>query len=506
MNRNIPQNQKRHLAPLKSLKSLIPFIQSNAETRTEPKVAHAIVIGGSVAGLLTARVLLDFATKVTVIERDELPDAPLFRHGAPQARHAHGLMGRGRQIMEELFPGFTADMRQHGAIDINMGSESAFYMGGKRNKAFDSAISAISCSRALIEYGLYSQLAQNPRVTFRQKCAVGGLLTNEGRERIMGVHVLNRGENNNKPELIQANLVVDASGRGSRLPRWLEKLGVEPPNEITVDAKAGYASRIYSRADFGSDWKMMYYIAQAPDQSRGGIILPIESNEEDGERWLVTLVGLNGDHPPTDEAGFMAFARTLPAPELVKTVTTAAPLGEPYGYQNASNRLREYDKLPHHLEGLFALGDSVYALNPVYGQGMTVAALGVKTLQSVLRRYQQRNQMGNLAGAAGRFQRQLSKVIAGPWQMATGQDLRWPVTAAEHQPSLADRLMQNYFSGVLKTMADDPVVAEAFFYVQNMLKSPATILSPRIAWRVWRHERGDSKPVAQFKQGPNFAQ
>lgn len=483
--RRNPPNVVRTLRAERDSKIMNSF-NTNQESQ---KTTHAIVIGGSIAGLLTARVLTDYFDTVTVIERDTLPDQPAFRKGAPQARHAHGLLARGREIMEELFPGLTENLLANGATQANMGSESAFYFGGQWLPTFTSALDGIACSRALIEHQLHRRLSSNPQVKFWQGYAVEDICTNPERTHVTGVRIRSRQQPQAAPQIIEAAFVVDASGRDSQLPKWLEQLGYAPPVEVTVDAKAGYASRIYRRPNNDRQWQVMYYLAEAPTQSRGGVIFPLEGTKEDGERWMITLVGLNGDHPPTDEAGFLEFARSLPSPEYYEAIKDAEPLTAPYGYQRAANRLRKYDQLPRYLEGMLAIGDSVYALNPVYGQGMTVAALGVKTLQQVLQRHQQRRGLADVTGLARTFQRQLTSVITGPWQLATGQDLRWPVAANGHKVDPVSRLMQGYFNAVLAAMAKDTVVAEAFFHVQNMLASPATLFHPRILWRVWQANR-----------------
>ncbi len=467
--------------------------------RNPNQPTHAVVIGGSIAGLLTARVLADYFTTVTVIERDQLPDQPAFRKGAPQARHAHGLLVRGQQIMEGFFPGLTAELLANGATKVNMGNETAFYFGGKWLQPFPSALNTIGCSRALIEYQLYQRLRGDPKVHFRQGYAVAGLCTNPAGTHVTGVQLQDRQQPAVAPQTIPATLVVDASGRNSILPAWLAQLGYTPPTEVTVDAKAGYASRIYRRPATAPPWQMMYYLAEAPHQSRGGIITPLEATAAAGERWLVTLVGLNGDHPPTDEAGFLHFARTLPSPEFAQAIEQAEPLTAPYGYQQAANRLRRYDQLPRYLEGVLAIGDAVYALNPVYGQGMTVAALGAQTLQQVLQAHYRRHDPAVMRGLAQTFQRQLAKVIAGPWQLATGQDLRWPVAATGHKVDPISRLMQGYINRVIRCMADDTVVAEAFFHVQNMLAAPTTLFAPAIVWRVLRKGSIGVQPMPTHK-------
>lgn len=451
-------------------------------------IRRAVVIGGSIAGLLTARVLMNHCAQITVIERDLLPTAPNFRKGAPQARHAHGLLVRGQQIMESYFPGLTEDLLAQGGVPANMGTDLALYIGGVPVTRFESDLVAMGCSRPLLEHTIQRRLRQSGQVRFVEGYDVTGICVDATGKRATGVRMQRRGESAAE-ETLRADLIVDASGRGSRLPDWLEALGYTPPAETVVDAHAGYATRIYRRPEgFIGGWKALYNIAEAPTQSRGCIILPME-----GDRWYVTLTGLNGDHPPTDEEGFMAFAHSIPVPALHKALAQAEPLTAPYGYRRAANRLRSYDKLPRYLEGVLALGDSVYALNPVYGQGMTVAALGAATLDETLYAHRRRHAAQDLTGLARRFQRALAKVIAAPWQMATGQDMRWPSAAAGHKSDPMTRLIQGYFDRVLACMVDNPDVAAAFAQVQNMLASPAILFHPRIVWQVLRTQQ--SKPA-----------
>ena len=451
------------------------------QTNNTNLTGHAIVIGGSIAGMLTARVLTNHFARVTVIERDELPDSPAFRKGAPHGRHAHGLLVRGQQIMETLFPGLTEELWAQGAIPINMGSELSLTIGGAPVKPFATELVVTASSRPLLEHAIYSRLRRLPQVHFLVGQDVAGLCTDEANRRVTGVRLLRRGETGRPEEELAADLVVDASGRGSKLPAWLEALGYEAPAETTVDSQTSYTTRIYRRLPHATSWKALYGMPQAPDQSRGCILVPVE-----GDRMLVTLIGLNGEQAPIDDAGFLAYARSLPVPDFYAAIVEAEPLTEPYGFRRAANRLRHYDKLPRYLEGMLALGDSVYALNLVYGQGMTVAALGALTLDASLSEHRRRHDAHDQTGLARRFQKQLAKVNAGPWQLATGQDLRWASAAAGHETDPVTRLVQRYFDQVLVAMTDNGELAEAFAQVQNMLKSPATLFHPRIMWQVLR--------------------
>ncbi len=454
---------------------------------------HAVVIGGSVAGILAARALVDFFDCVTVVERDELPDAPVERRGVPQASHAHALLVRGQHIMEEFFPGFADELVEGGARYINMARGVRFYLAGKPLRPFDSALDVLACSRPLIEHVIRCKLQESPHVRFLQGCSVEGICTDAQRTQATGIRYRQRGkadgESRSEPTELAADLIVDASGRNSQLPKWLAQLGYTPPESVTVDAKAGYASRIYRLPPEMGDGQMMYYMPEAPHQSRGGITMPIESEKGDEQLLLMTLIGLNGDYPPSDAAGFEDFARGLPAPEFSTLLAKAEPVDAPFGYRRAANRLRKYDELPRYLDGLLAIGDSVYALNPVYGQGMTVAALASQALHDVLAAHEKRRGLNDLTGLARTFQRKLTGVIADPWQLATGQDLRWPVAAAGHKTPRVARLVQRYLDAVIHTMANDAVVAEAFFHVQNMLRPPTTLFHPRVAARVWRARR-----------------
>jgi 2-polyprenyl-6-methoxyphenol hydroxylase-like FAD-dependent oxidoreductase len=197
---------------------------------------------------------------------------------------------------------------------------------------------------------------------------------------------------------------------------------------------------------------------------------------------------MNADYPPTDEDGFLAFARSLSTPLLYEAIKNAEPLTAPYGYRQAENRMRYYETLPRYLENFLVTGDAIYAFNPVYGQGMTTATMVSETLDVCLNahRHRMRHRMGEqtLTGLAQRFQKAAATVIAGPWQMATGQDARWPEMEGGDEPDPVTRLVQRYLDQVLNRMPDSTIVAEAFFQVQHMLKPPTSLFHPRVLWQV----------------------
>jgi flavin-dependent dehydrogenase len=224
----------------------------------------------------------------------------------------------------------------------------------------------------------------------------------------------------------------------------------------------------------------MYIMPQPHEGTRGGVIMPLEGNQ-----WHVSLAGMSGDYPPTDEEGFYEFARSLPSPRLYDAIKNAEPAGPIYGYRRAENRLRQYDQLPQYLEGFLLLGDSVFALNPVYGQGMTVAAISAMTLGEAITEQRRRAGDSDLTGLAQRYQQQLGKVLAMPWQTATNEDMRWPKTEGGHDLDLPTRLIQKYFSQVMRAAPHNPTVVDAFYRVQHMVTPPTLLLRPDMMARVF---------------------
>lgn len=450
-------------------------------TSSPPPSSHAIVIGGSIAGLTAARVLADHFERVTLIERDRMPETPEFRKGVPQGRHAHILLLRGQQILDHLFPGLVQELLDVGAVPVNMGSDVEWYAFGQPRPRYQSAMEPNACSRPLLEVTIYRRLAAHPNITFLQETDVLGLCTDEEGRRATGVQIRRRNANSEgtseSAETLLADLVVDASGRDSRAPHWLEALGYPTPSETTVNSFPGYATRFYEQSSEPSDWKLLFVQPHAPHQPRGAVIVPMEEN-----RWQVTLIGMAGDYPPTDEEGYLQFAQSLPTQKVYDTIKEAKPLSDIYGFRRAENRLRHYDNLEQYLENFLVLGDAVYALNPVYGQGMSVAAIGSMTLDQCLR---EQPVAGDFAGLAERFQKALALVVEGPWQLATGEDRRWAVTEGSDQLDPGTLIMQRYMDQLQLVSLQSPAVTEAFYLVQQMIEPPTLFFRPDIVLQVF---------------------
>jgi 2-polyprenyl-6-methoxyphenol hydroxylase-like FAD-dependent oxidoreductase len=423
----------------------------------------AVVVGGGIAGLLTARVLADHFARVVILERDRLPERPESRKGVPQGRHAHALLGQGRQIMERLLPGLTESLIGRGAP---LGHGRLFSGGGYFARHPDAPPS-LYVSRQLLEAELRLRVCAFPQVELLQGCDVLGPAPGADGRCVAGVR-LRRGRGDAPAETLPAALVVDAGGRGSRTPAWLEALGYPKPAAELVEVGVGYATRLYERrpADLGGD--LMINIAPTPQNRRAAGALA-----QEGGRWIVTLAGYFGDHPPLDEAGFLAFARKLPTLDLYELIRAARPLSDAVQYKFPSNRRRRYERLAAFPAGLLVIGDAICSFAPIYGQGMSVAAMEALAMQACLA--EGRHDL------ARRFFRLAARAIDNPWSLTVGNDQR---LAGAPQP--APRRALNWYLGRYQAAARrDPVLALAIQRVGNLLAPPSSLLHPRLALRVF---------------------
>lgn len=438
-------------------------------------MTHALVIGGSIAGLLAARVLSDHFERVTIIERDDLPQSGDYRAGVPQARHLHVILVRGQHILENLFTGFTDDLKAAGAVSGVWGLDNAFFTVGGWTPRFDSGLVSHIVGRAKLEWLVRRRVQAIPNVSIQTGRDVIQLLFDNSRQTVTGVKVESRATH--ATEDVLADLVVDASGRNTKAPQWLQDLGYSIPEETLVDAHCGYATRWYERP--AHIRPVTFAIQPRPKEGvyRGGGMMPVEDNH-----WVVTLIGANGDYPPTDEEGFMAFARSLPTPVIYNLIKDAKPISSISGYRKLENRWRRYERMERLPEHFILIGDSVSALNPIYGQGMTKAALEAELLGKLLR---QRG-AGDLTGLPREFQQRLAKNLIGPWMLATSEDLRYPDVEGE-KPDLFIRFSNWYFDRVAQTMPYDTQITLAFFKAMSLLRDPRSIARPdtvaRVMWR-----------------------
>jgi 2-polyprenyl-6-methoxyphenol hydroxylase-like FAD-dependent oxidoreductase len=435
------------------------------------------VIGGGMAGMLAAAALSAYAD-VTVVERDTLPDGPEPRRGLPQARHVHVIWSGGARAMEELLPGVTEAWLAAGArrIPLPAGLVSLQPRGWFRR--WPEMQFMVACSRDLLDWVVRARVVEDPRVTVVQRAE---LLSLEGdATRVTGVRVR---ATDGEERVLAADLVVDASGRGSRASQWLGALGVEDAPLEEVDSGLAYSSRIY-RAPAGTEEFPLVNVqsdATVPVPGRTTTIEPVE-----GGRWLVTLSGTRGGEPPAAAEEFETFAReSVRHPVVGELIAHAEPLSDPVVTRSTVNRRRFYEKVRGWPEGFVAVGDSVATYNPVYGHGLSVAAQGVVALRDLVAGAPQ----GLAApGLARRAQRAVARPVATAWEFATSTDIRYP-GAIGKAPGLSDRLLGAYIDRLMLTATGRPLVARAFFDVVTLSKPMTALLKPSIAVAVLRGPR-----------------
>jgi 2-polyprenyl-6-methoxyphenol hydroxylase-like FAD-dependent oxidoreductase len=436
---------------------------------------RAVVIGGSLAGLLAARALSERCAEVTVLERDVLAREPAERRGTPQARHQHTLMPRGLLILEALFPGLQDELIGQGALAVDLAADVACLTRSGWTRRFRSGLIALTCSRDLLEWVVRERVRGLPAVRLLCGRAASGLELDGGGAAIAGVRLRDdRRAGQGGEEILPAQLVVDAAGRGSRTPEWLEALGFSRPEERVVDARVGYASRIYRRPlRPPGDWTVAYLQPAPPAATRGGMLFPIE-----GGRWQLSLVGYCGDHPPTDEAGFLRFSQTLRSSLIYEAIRDAEPLSPIAGGRTSANRLRSYEALDRRPEGLIVVGDAVCAFNPVFAQGMTVAAIGAEVLARCLAD-QRRRTAGELRGLAERFQRRLARALALPWCLNGLQD--GPLAGAAQPPGRrSERLLRRYVSELGRLGCERESARRAALELAGLVHPPLATLRPPV--------------------------
>lgn len=438
-------------------------------TSTQNK--HAVVIGGSMGGLLTARVLSEHFKRVTVLERDPVRDEPESRKGQPHTRHLHGLLAEGFRVMTHYFPDLEQSLLDGGAVVQDMAKMMRWHTYGGYRKPFIFGTKGALMSRPFLEWKIRAFVKALPNVTMMDECGVENLLSSADKTRVLGVKVTERKLGVTKD--MYADLVVDTSGRGSAAGGWLEALGYARPFESQVKVDVGYATRLYRRDPDeagASDW--VFITPEAPKSKRMGGAFAIEDN-----RWVVTVGGWHGEHGPADERGFLEFARSLSAPDVYDIITNNEPLSDIVLHKFPSSLRRHYEKLGRFPEGFLVLGDALCSFNPLYGQGMTSAALQAETLNKLLT-----ERKGNLSRIAHPYFRRVAKVVDIPWQLAVGEDFRFPETKGKKAPGTD--LINAYVAKVHRATLHDETVGKAFLKVMNLMAPPTSLFQPGVMRRV----------------------
>ncbi|WAZ21499.1 FAD-dependent monooxygenase [Streptomyces cinnabarinus] len=428
--------------------------------------ATAVVLGGSVAGMLTARALASVGVRVTLVERDALPEGPEPRKGLPQARHVHQLWSGGAQAMEELLPGVTTRLREAGAHRLPITTDMVGLSPRGWYRRWTESHFMLLCSRDLLDATIRAQVLADPRIELVERAEVLGL---DGTGSAV-TGVLLRAHDDTRRTL-RAELVVDATGRGSRTPHWLAELGLPGPEVREVDSGVAYASRIYRAPEAARDGFPVVNIQPAPrtgGPGRGGVLLPIE----DG-RWLVTLFGTRGGEPAATTADFDSYAREqLRHPILADLIGQAEPLTEVAFTRTTANRRHLYERMSAWPENFVVLGDALAAFNPIYGHGMSVAAQAAVALRESVEEFG-----WGTPGLARRLQKAVARPARAAWDLAIGMDVFYP-GATEKGPTRAERLVAAYVDRLTYTATGNGRVARAVTDVMSLERGAGVLLTP----------------------------
>ena len=430
--------------------------------------SHAVVLGASMAGLLSARALSDHFERVTVVERDVLPTGPESRKGVPQGQHAHGLLASGFRIMDGYFPGLMAELEADGAPVGDVVGDFLWFQYGHWKLRHNAGLGGICVSRPCLEGRIRARVKAIANIALLEDRDVLQPVFDGVSKRVTGLQLRDRSAATE--EVLAADLVVDAGGRGSQSPKWLEEWGFGRPPETVVKVDVGYATRVFECKPGDMRGAMGAIIAgTAPESRRYAALLGAEGN-----RWVATLAGMLGDYPPTDDAEWIEWARSLPVPDLYDLARDRPAVGSILSYRFPANQRRHYEKMERFPAGYLVTGDAICSFNPIYGQGMSAAALEAQALGECL-------DAGDEA-LARRFFKRAGKIADIPWLVATGEDFRYPEVEGKRPAGF--KLVSRYLERLHRVAATDPVVCKQFFQVANLLAPPASVMAPGIARRV----------------------
>lgn len=434
-----------------------------------------MIIGGGYAGLLTAQALSEFFQQVTVVERDLIAEECASRNRTPQRHHSHGAMARWGEIIEELFPGIRAELAGLGApvFDFGMSAPVLLPTGWTPRVAVGFMVQTFSW--AALDACIRRRVLRNPRIRVLDGHDVCGILLGPDIAEVKGIMVRPCRTNGSLKDSVHlgADLVVEAGGRSSRLPKWLAAAGRDGPQTQTLDVPYAYASQVYEISrDAAPEWSVTQQMPYAPTVQCGGVALRV-----DHCHWFVTLMGAAGDLP-TGKEEFADFARGLRNPHIAQIVAQGTPVSHIHRFTNLANRWHRYDRQRDFPDRLLVIGDAFCTLNPAYGQGLTVAAIQVLILRDLLRGWTR----PQLDGLAHRFQRKAGRSVRLPWTVATSSDLGW----APQAPRGSTRAIRWYMSRAIAALPGDPHLYRHFCRVQHMIDKPTVLLRPELLRRVFR--------------------
>jgi 2-polyprenyl-6-methoxyphenol hydroxylase-like FAD-dependent oxidoreductase len=425
---------------------------------------HAVVVGAGIGGLAAARVLSAFFEQVTIFDRDAITGRARARNGVPQGRQLHALLAGGHVSLEAMANGFVQRLLERGAQTVRVAADMLEEMPEfdpfpRRDLGF-----VMYCaSRPLIESVAGELCLAAPNVTLLDRETVQAIVCVDGRVR--GVRT-KRGFAS--PQLTAAELVIDASAAGELSLACLETARMPRPDVTSIGVDQGYATALFEiPPGGGDDWKACRVTPRIPTTTRGALLLPIEEN-----RWIISIGGRASEQPPGDAQRFKAAMASLRTPTIAKAVAHTRLIGPVARFGFQESRHRHYERLTQCPLGLLPLGDAICRFNPIYGQGMSVAAQEAHALQRLLElRAREPEPLATLAPA---YFARCAELIETPWELSAIPDLALRSTRGDRPPDLMRRL--RVMRALFAFAAEDPEMHKLHMEVVHLLK-------PRSAYR-----------------------
>jgi 2-polyprenyl-6-methoxyphenol hydroxylase-like FAD-dependent oxidoreductase len=432
------------------------------QSMTKKLGQRAIVVGASMAGLMTARVLSEYFDQVLAIDRDEIEDRPVVHKSVPQGHHLHAFLQGGLNVVSSLYPSITEELRRLGATRIAMGRNAVWYtpngkaynFTGSVRTPFDCGLEGYCASRGLLEFVIRRRTSAISNIHFEYGTTITELICRDAT--VVGVRTADS-------RSIEADLVVDATGRAHRARQWLAAIGFSSPDETEIGLDTAYSTANFRRHESFSGEPLIFITGPAPHFTRRGYVITIENGT-----LLVSLIGRFGDFPPTDKEGFIAFAKELHSDLAYRIVKDGEQLTAIAHQRFVSSVQRHYERMGHCPQGFVVIGDALCHFNPIYAQGMSAAAKQVEILQEILS--DSAKQSRGLNGIASSFFTQAAEFNSTPWNLAAGADFAFPQTRGVRPPGTAEQA--RYFQQLDKLAQEDSEVlrlmTEVFHLVQPL--------------------------------------
>ncbi|KEI70165.1 NAD(P)/FAD-dependent oxidoreductase [Endozoicomonas elysicola] len=440
---------------------------------------RAVVIGGSVAGLMTAKTLSPFFREVVILEKDTLNSENGLHKGVGQGPHSHVLLPSGMEILKQLLDSPELNPREYGIYPADAAEDLKWFQFGVWKKRFHSGVNMGWCHRSQFEWRVRQDLLSVDNILLNSRSRVTGLMVAEEGSHINGVRY-QTGTDKKEINALEADLIIDASGRGTHTPKWLSEANITHIREDEVRAHLSYTTSRFKLPESlikTLDWKVLAIYPEPPLTSRGGLIYPIGNGE-----WMATLIGINGEAAPIDMDGFMEYAQSLPQPDLYDVLQQATAVSETMNYRCPGSLWRRFDHIKPWPDNFLVIGDAVCSFNPIYGQGITMMLLDLKKLELFLKQ----REINPTAKHIGQLQRKISQSKLLPWLMAASPDFMH--TGTTGKKPLGIGIINGYTKAVMKLAAKDEDIHQRFINAFSFLKSPAVLMTPSVIGKIIKYK------------------